>query len=85
MVVSLVGELPCRVEVDTGRELVAQIECSIAKDGGKPTGDDVQVALSREGRMLLEELRRDLAVVVGFVEYFCWWGVEVGEPEALDN
>jgi hypothetical protein len=85
MVVSLVGELPCRVEVDAGRELVAQIECSISKNGGEPTGDDVQVAPPREGRMLLEELRHNLAVVVGFVEYFCWWGAEVGESEALDN
>src|SRR5918993_5747498 len=85
MVVSLVGELPCRVEVDTGRELVAQVECSIAKEGGEPTGDDVEVWPSREGRTLLEELRHDLAVVVGFVEHFCWWGAAVGEPEALNN
>jgi hypothetical protein len=35
--------------------------------------------------MLLEELRHDLPVVVRFVEYFCWWGGEVGEPQALND
>jgi hypothetical protein len=85
MVIGLVGELPCRVEVDTGGELIAQVECCIAKEGGEPTRDDVEVWPLREGRTLLEELRHNLAVVVGFVEHFSWGGAEVGEPKALND